>query len=88
MVFSALLAVAAASGVVHSAPAVAYASAPLVHTWPTAAHVATPVVNTYSAPAVAVGHAITKHVHYASQPVVTGYTSQVIKTQPGEFTTN
>lgn len=74
MVFSALLAVAAASvghGVAYSAP-LAYASAPLINTY-----AAAPVVQTYSAPALAVGHHITKNVHYASEPVVTGYTSQV-----------
>jgi hypothetical protein len=67
-----LLAVAAARpGLLHggiAAPAVAAYAAPAVTAY------AAPAVTAYAAP---VATAVTKTVHYASTPVVTGYTSQV-----------
>ena len=91
VVLSALLAFATArpSGIHVAAPAVAAYAAPAVATYSAPAvaayaapAVAAPAVAAYAAPAAAVvqapvATAITKHVHYASTPVVTGYTSQV-----------
>jgi hypothetical protein len=74
------LAVAAARpGFLHggiAAPAVAAYAAPAVTAYsaPAVAAYAAPAVTAYAAP---VATAVTKTVHYASTPVVTGYTSQV-----------
>lgn len=88
MVLSTLFAAAfaAPSGLHYAAPApvVSYAAhAPLVahSVAPAVAVPAAPVV--YSAPAVA----ISKTVHYAPTPVVTGYTSTVIKPDLGHLAT-
>jgi hypothetical protein len=75
----------AAPGVAaYAAPAVASVAAPALAAYaaPAVASVAAPALAAYAAPAVAsvaapVATAVTKTVHYASTPVVTGYTSQV-----------
>ena len=60
----------------YAAPAVAAYAAPAVATYaaPAVAAYAAPAVTAYAAP---VATAVSKTVHYASTPVVTGYTSQV-----------
>ena len=88
----AVAAYAAPSVGTYAAPAVGTYAAPAVATYaaPAVAAYAAPAVATYAAPAVAayaapavtayaapVATAVTKTVHYASTPVVTGYTSQV-----------
>ena len=68
--------IAAPAVAAYAAPAVATYAAPAVATYaaPAVAAYAAPAVTAYAAP---VATAVTKTVHYASTPVVTGYTSQV-----------
>ena len=68
--------IAAPAVAAYAAPAVAAYAAPAVTAYsaPDVAAYAAPAVTAYAAP---VATAVTKTVHYASTPVVTGYTSQV-----------
>ncbi|KAK3922044.1 Pupal cuticle protein G1A [Frankliniella fusca] len=70
------------------------AAAPAVHTYAAAAPVAAAVavesptvVETRTSVGYAQGAALSKQVHYAPQPVVTGYSSSVIKPDLGALAT-
>ncbi|XP_034250298.1 pupal cuticle protein G1A-like [Thrips palmi] len=85
---------AAPSGLGLVAPAVhTYAAAPAVHTYaaaPVAAAVAVEsptVVETRTSVGYAQAAALSKQVHYAPKPVVTGYSSSVIKPDLGALAT-
>lgn len=77
---------AAPAHVAYSAPApVAYA-APAAYAAHAPVAYAAPAPVAYAAPAP-VAHAITKTVHYAETPVVTGYTSTIVKPDLGRLAT-
>lgn len=80
------LAYSAPAPVAYAAPAAYAAHAPVAYAAPAPVAYAAPAPVAYAAPAP-VAHAITKTVHYAETPVVTGYTSTIVKPDLGRLAT-